>query len=152
MSNRWRRIKPELTTQTTNPHNAQLQVTATQTYYSGPIVHPEIAEQWEAVLPGAADRIMSQFENQSSHRQTIELKQLGWNNSKEILGQVLAFIIFMTALIGGVYLIAVGQGTGGLVAIIGALITPIALFIAGRRGAIIELLKKRKAVQPPQQS
>ena len=152
MSNKWRRPPRNtgLPTTTSNPQfSGQLQLTATQTFYAGPVVHPEIAEQWEAVLPGSADRIMTQFENQSTHRQALETKQVGWNNIKEVLGMVLAFLIFITSVAGGIYLISLGHGTEGLVAIIAALVIPGALFIAGRRGAMAELRKKKELVQNP---
>lgn len=40
--------------------------------HSGPIPHPDIIKQYEEILPGAADRIISMAENQSSHRQAME--------------------------------------------------------------------------------
>ncbi|MFQ7172706.1 MAG: DUF2335 domain-containing protein [Thomasclavelia ramosa] len=44
----------------------------TSVSYSGPIPHPSDFEQYERVLPGAADRILTMAENQSAHRQTLE--------------------------------------------------------------------------------
>lgn len=153
MSNRWRRSKPEPpqpSAMTVNPKvsRQQFQVTA-QTFYSGPVAHPEFAKEWESVLPGSADRIMTQFEKQAEHRQGIETNQIWWNNFKEVLGMILAFLIFISGVLGGVYLISQGKGTEGLVAVIVSIVVPLALFIAGRRGAIMELRKKRELVKQP---
>ena len=43
-------------------------------HYSGPIPHPSILKQLEEIVPGSADRILSQFERQTKHRHEIEKK------------------------------------------------------------------------------
>ena len=40
--------------------------------YSGPLPHPSILKQYEEIMPGSADRILSQFERQTKHRHAIE--------------------------------------------------------------------------------
>lgn len=40
--------------------------------FSGPLPHPEILAQFEKVLSGSADRIITAFENETEHRQHIE--------------------------------------------------------------------------------
>ena len=49
-----------------------------------------------------------------------------------LLGQVFAFIIMMTALLGGFYLIDRGKDTAGLSAILTAIAVPLATFVYSR--------------------
>ena len=43
-----------------------------QSEFRGPIPPPEIISGYEAIIPGAADRILAMAEKQSQHRQEME--------------------------------------------------------------------------------
>lgn len=49
-----------------------------------------------------------------------------------IIGQVFAFIIMMTALLGGFYLVNVGKDAAGVAAIITAIAVPLGTFVYNR--------------------
>lgn len=44
--------------------------------YAGSVMHPKIANDWENLLPGAADRILTLAENEQKHRHKYELQHL----------------------------------------------------------------------------
>jgi uncharacterized membrane protein len=79
----------------------------------------------ECICPGAADRILGMAERQAKHRQELETRASKANSRDSLLGVICAFVIGMTALIGGVLTTIKGQpwagglfgaaGLGGLV-------------------------------------
>lgn len=102
-------------------------VSAHMESYQGPLPHPEHFQRYDAILPGAADRILRMAEAQSRHRQMIERREqaadvfLGW------CGILSAFLICVAAIAGGVYCIREGRavsgtilGGAGLAAVVGA--------------------------------
>lgn len=101
--------------------------------FSGPLPHPEILVGYEQATPGSAERIISMAEKQADHRRVMESKLLDADIRSEQRGQIMAFSLATLVSGGGIYLLAIGQDIGGLV----ALITPLAglagMFIAARR-------------------
>ncbi|HEY4532818.1 MAG TPA: DUF2335 domain-containing protein [Fusobacterium sp.] len=101
-------------------------------HYSGIIPPPNIVQGYENVCPGAADRILAMTENDLKHKYTMEQKDLESTvqcrrkklESEFILfkrGQNFGFIIMMTALIGGIYLLSIGKTIGGFVSLVGSI-------------------------------
>ncbi len=65
---------------------------------SGPIPSPQILQQYNSVVPDAAERILRMAEKQSDHRISIENKVVGSNIFKSYLGIVLATVIALYGL------------------------------------------------------
>ena len=59
--------------------------------FSGPIPPPNIIAGYENVLPGVADRIIKMAEQQSLHRQTIQLMETKAEVRDSFLGVIFAF-------------------------------------------------------------
>lgn len=101
--------------------------------YSGPLPSPEVLQKFNEIVPGAADRILVQFEEQSRHRRTLETKALNGENSRANWGMVCGFIIGMTALGGAIYLaLSDHQLAGGIIGS-GGIIGLTAVFVYGSR-------------------
>jgi uncharacterized membrane protein len=96
--------------------------------YSGPIPLPRVAEGWEDVLPGAADRILSMAEREQGHRHEMSNRALGLFGR----GQLFGFVMAMTALLAGTVLIAMDKEAVGLATILSALAVLVGVFIYGR--------------------
>jgi len=99
-------------------------------HFSGPLPHPAILEQYEKIVPGAAERILQKFESQSEHRQKLESSVVWVDNFKSIAGLFLGFIIAMTTIVGGIVCALKGKpllgGTlsfAGLAILVAAFIT-----------------------------
>lgn len=45
-------------------------------YFQGRLPHPEHFKEYEDILPGSAERILTELEQREAHRQKIELRQL----------------------------------------------------------------------------
>jgi len=90
-------------------------------FYSGLIPPPDSMEQYEKILPGSADRILTMTEKQEAHRIKMEEKQLSISSISSKLGLIGGFIIIMTVVLLGGYLIIVNKPIEGFVSLIGGL-------------------------------
>jgi uncharacterized membrane protein len=99
-------------------------------HFSGPLPPPELLARYDEIVPGAAERIISKFENQTDHRIKIESLVIRTGSFKEIAGVCFGFIIAMTTIIGGIVAAVHGQsflgGTlsfAGLALLVGAFVS-----------------------------
>ena len=127
----------------TQPQQSQIEVNQVQ--YSGPLPPPAMLERYNQAFPGCAERIVALAEKQSDHRQTLERTKINSDIKSERIGTVLGFILVMTAILGGVYLILHDKDTSGLVSILGSLVTLAGVFIYGRQAQRKERDAKTKA-------
>ncbi len=56
--------------------------------YSGPIPPPEMMREFDSIVPGAADRILSMAERQEAHRHSLEKAHVRSNLISQYIGQV----------------------------------------------------------------
>jgi uncharacterized membrane protein len=124
------------------------QITAHAAHFSGPLPPPEILIKYNEAVPGGAERIIAMAERQSEHRQELEKKVIETNCATQRTGPVYGFIICMTAILGGIYLIRVGKSPEGLGSIIAALVSLATVFIVGRVKQQKELREKAESVLP----
>ena len=101
--------------------------------YSGPLPHPEIMRQYDSIVPGLANRIIHQFEEQSKHRRELEQKVIKSDLVMERLGLIFGFIIGMASVIGGIITALLGKElAGGFIGSSG-LIGLVSVFIYGTK-------------------
>ncbi len=112
--------------------------------YSGPIPSANELRKYEEVVPGAADRILKMAEEQSRHRRKMESEMLQASIRAERIGQILGFMIFLTALLAGIVLMGLGKDAIGLITSLGSLAAIIGLFIYSRNTSKTELNKKKR--------
>ena len=112
----------------------------------GPLPSPEELKQYENILPGSAERILSMAERQSEHRQFLEKR----DSQDQHLGIVFAFTLALAALVAGCVVVLNGHpilgslfglsGVGGIVA----------TFIYGTRSNRKEREQAHKSLNPSQ--
>lgn len=109
--------------------NLQQKMAQRVEHFSGPLPPPEIFSKYDQILPGSAERILAMAENQSNHRMRLESESLRGGNRDSLLGIIAAFIIAMTTICSGTYVIVSGHpiyGTilsgSGLIGVVGAFI------------------------------
>ena len=104
--------------------------------FEGPIPHPAILQQYDVLVPGAADRLIRMAQDEAVHRRDLESRALqsdiGDRKSGRIearVGQVFGFLIGVTALVCGTVAAVNGAewfgtiiGTGGVTALVGVFI------------------------------
>ena len=119
-------------------------------HFQGPLPPPQTLAQYETILAGCAERIVSMAEEQAAHRRTLETRVIAGNLAAERRGQIFAFVLALVVIALGGGLIQLGKDASGLTAIIGALATLVAVFVYGRRKDAEERRRKRADFASPQ--
>jgi uncharacterized membrane protein len=95
------------------------------------IPSPELLTKYNAVMPGLAERLVSQAEQQTSHRHYIEKKHLNSAILKSLLGLVFGFLIGLLGVGGGMYLTYMGFNVIGIIFSSATLVSLVMTFIYG---------------------
>lgn len=114
--------------------------------YSGPLPPPEAMAKYEAILPGFTDRLLTNFEKQSTHRMGLETGAVGHDQRMGSRGQVFALVIALVALGLGGILIWNGHTVAGTIIATGDLVSLVGLFIYGKESSKRELRRKAQRV------
>jgi len=127
--------------------------------YSGPIPSPKTMGDYEQIMPGAADRILTVFEKQHRHR--MEMEKQGQQNTadmeksllsafirRERLGMWLGFVLALVMLTGSFAVILAGFSTVGLVTVFGSVISVAGAFLYNQHSSRKER-REREAVTKP---
>lgn len=102
-------------------------------HFSGPLPHPKIIKEYDAILPGAAERIFKLAESESDHRRNLEDKIVTSGIQDSKLGVVFAFIIGLVGIGGGIYVITLGYEWSGTILSGASLASIVGSFIYGTR-------------------
>lgn len=107
-----------------------------QAQFTGPIPPPAILEQYDRLVPGAAERILQMAEAESRHRQVLEkqAQQANIENARreleiadyqsraafhsDLIGQVFGLLVSLTCIAGAIYLAAIEPWVAGALAAI----------------------------------
>ena len=89
--------------------------------YEGPLPPAAEFQRYNAVVPGAADRILKMAEIQATHRQGIERLAVLADVASSMMGTVLAYIAFGGTMWGAVYLLMNDKPIQALVTLVAAL-------------------------------
>ena len=101
--------------------------------YSGPLPPPNMLAGYEQTLEGSAERIVRQAEVASERRHRLEETLVNANVRLAARGQVFAFVIAMTGLVGGIVLAALGEPIPGAASAIIAVGVVAGMFVSTRR-------------------
>lgn len=116
----------------------QLAVVYRGASWSGPLPPPEVFQQYDAIAPGATNRILAMAENRQQHRIDMEKaasaredKILASDVSQSKRGLWFAFISALFVIGSGAFLILLGKGVWGLAVILTPLAALAGLFVYG---------------------
>ncbi len=111
--------------------------------YAGPLPHPDVLRGFEEVVPGSAQRIVIQFEQQSEHRRSMESTVIRSNTFSQRVGTVSASLIGLAGVSGGLWLTHEGKGVEGLSSMFGTLAALVGAYFYNRRQQDRERDEKR---------
>lgn len=136
MGKKYRPIQPLTKTQSQSL-SLQLQ------HHQGPLPHPSILQEYNNVVPGAAERIICMAEEQAKHRQELEKAVIQSDIRDGKTGLYLGFTIGVVAIIAGAICIMYGHSISG--GVLGGSAVPglTAVFVYGSR----QRKKEREAKQ-----
>lgn len=112
-------------------------------HFAGPLPPPAVLQEYDQVLPGLAERIVTLAEKQSAHRQALEKGVVEANIRNEARGQHYGLIIGLVIGVGALVLIGLGHSGIGLSIVIAELAAFVGVFIYGKRQQRKELVEKR---------
>jgi uncharacterized membrane protein len=129
-----------------NNNSTERLSSVTSATFSGPIPPPQVLERYDQICPGAASRILAMAEKQAEHRRAMEKKVVDSNCSSQKWGLVFGFIIAMTVVIGGIWLISKSKDVMGISSIVAALVSLAGVFIYGKKSQAKEIAAKTAAL------
>lgn len=100
---------------------------------SGPLPDPAELQTYDLLVPGAADRIIGEFEKQSDHRRGLEKVTVEGTERRAGLGQVLAATIVILAVVLGFVAVIMGQPVAGAAIAAAALGSAALVYVIGGR-------------------
>ena len=104
-----------------------------RTSFSGPLPSPETLQSYNLILPGLADRIVRMAEGQSGHRQKLESLVIWFDGIRATLGVIFGFLIAITGIGAGTWLIYSGFNIYGLVSLFAPLAVIVGAFVYRKR-------------------
>lgn len=110
--------------------------------FQGPLPPPGHLAAYDQIVPGAAERILRMAEDQAEHRRGLESIVVHSNVKQETRGQWFGFVIAMTAILGGIYLMDSGKSLWGAATAIAAIVGLVGLFVWSKRQQKRELREK----------
>lgn len=102
-------------------------------HFSGPLPSPKILKEYNEILPNAAERIFKMAEKAQEHYETTEQKLVDFEIKKTSKGQIFAFSIAITGMVGAVICAYLGQATIGSIIGGATLISVVPHFFPGKR-------------------
>ncbi len=114
--------------------------------FFGPLPPPETLEDYNRVVPGLAERIISMTERQQEHRMTLEKTVVGSQQKQSNRGQLFAFILTILLISCGFFLSYTGHTAAGVTIFSTTIIGVAATFIANQVKQVSELRRKKKLV------
>jgi uncharacterized membrane protein len=101
--------------------------------FSGPIPHPTTLEEYEKIVPGAAERIIAMAESDMEHQQEMDREALRIAESQVKRGQVSAF--WLTIIAFGVCIFALMTGSEIAASVIAGttIVALVTAFVVGRK-------------------
>lgn len=83
--------------------------------FSGPIPSPDIMADYENIMAGATDRILSMAENQSRHRQSMESIKVKAESRDSLLGVIFAFMLGAGCIVACVIMVIMVPNAAGVI-------------------------------------
>ena len=102
-------------------------------FHRGPLPSPKDLDEYDKIVPGAAERIISMAEEQAKHRQGLEKVVIESDIKDSKTGLYFGFIIGLVAIISGTICIVYGHSIAG--GVLGGSAVPglAAVFVYGSR-------------------
>jgi uncharacterized membrane protein len=101
-------------------------------YHSGPLPSPDMLRDLEAIYPGAAKIIFSEFQAQGKHRRELEKEMVAGNIKLAANGQRIGGLIGITGILGSIVVTAMGHGGWGSLIAGSTLIGLVSVFVIGK--------------------
>ncbi len=106
--------------------------------FSGPIPPPEIIKEYEAVLPGSADRIIKMAESEQEYRHNLRHQQVKFESRDSLFGIISGFLLCVGTILAAVFFVYKSPSSAAV--IMGSL-----LGMSGPGAVIVTIIKSTRA-------
>jgi uncharacterized membrane protein len=113
--------------------------------FRSPLPPPELMSEWERILPGSADRILSLTEGQSTHRQSLETITIRSDGRKSVAGIVCGTFLGTLVIALAAYMTYLGSPSVGATMVGAVLVAVVTAFAKAESGRREERVAKAKA-------
>ena len=104
----------------------------TQEYtYCGILPHPMLLKQFDEVLPGTAERIITMTEKEGEHRRNIEKQVVESEFKTQKLGIMFGFLVALAGMLGSVFLAFYDKTIASTILGSSTLVSLVSVFIKG---------------------
>jgi uncharacterized membrane protein len=112
--------------------------------FSGPLPPPLVLREYNAILPGLAERIVAQAEQQTEHRIRLETRVVNADISKSWAGLICGLVVSLACIGSGVTCVLYGHDWAGTTIATGAVVGLVSTFIYGTAVRKAERTEKTK--------
>lgn len=99
--------------------------------WEGPIPPPQAIEAYERLVPGSAQIMWNNFDEQSQHRRELEKKVVVASEDRANRGQYIAAVLIVLAIVAGVVIALAANAYVGGAVVLGSIVSGAAIYIAG---------------------
>ena len=107
------------------------EITRQVSEYRGPIPKPEDLAQYDAILPGSAERILAMAEDQASHRRDLESRALDAKMRQTDRGQHYGLTIGLVGLVASAFMASIGAVVPAGIVGGTTIVSLVAVFVVG---------------------
>ena len=127
---------------------ASVTATASMSTFSGPLPRPEILAQYDKVLPGLAERIVSMAERREEHQQSIEKTVVEGGSKRADRGLIIGAIVAIILILCGTFLVYNGHDWAGTTLVVATIVGLVGVFVYNtqkRKSERIEALREAES-------
>ena len=117
---------------------ASIRSTTSISSFSGPLPHPEILAQYDAVLPGLAERIVAREERRDAHDQSIEKTVIEGGSKRAYLGLASGTIVAIILILCGTFLVYNGHDWAGTTLVVATIVGLVGIFVYSTQTRSVE--------------
>lgn len=139
-------VVPQKNDGSTSQEVARLSVTRQSYSFSGPLPPPEVMGLYEQLIPGAAERLLTAFENQQNHRHSLENRVVDAGVRRSWAGLWCALAVALAGIaVAGLAVIYAQQWAASVIGG-GTLVGLVTVFVTGRSQQEKERTTRRNAI------
>lgn len=117
---------------------AQITGQITTTSYSGPVPPPALLKEYNEIVSGGAERILSMAERQSAHRIDLESTVIKGESRRSWFGLWLGFVVSIAIIGAGLWVALSASPPAGAAIITGTIVSLSGVFVYGQHSRRIE--------------